>query len=89
MSQVINRKIHKDCPFTEKELMGFYDMLYNVNTAHHCLNPAHPTWTAGSQMFEQHCMNTGLSSEALLREENEYLRERLKQLERKPHESNN
>ena len=89
MTQVINRKIHKDCPFTEKELMGFYDMLYNVNTAHHCLNPAHPTWTAGSQMFEQYCMDTGMSSEALLREESKYLRERLKQLERKPHESNN
>lgn len=51
--------------------MGFYDMLYNVNTAHHCLNPAHPTWTAGSQMFEQLCIDTGMSSEALLREENE------------------
>lgn len=68
--------------------MGFYDMLYNVNAAHHCLNPAHPTWIAGSQMFEQHCMDTGMSSEALLREENERLRNRIKQLERIPHETN-
>ena len=80
MTQVINRKIHKDCPFTEMELMGFYDMLYNVNTVHHCMNPAHPSWIAGSQMFEQHCMDTGMSSEGLLREENERLKEEIKRL---------
>ena len=41
MGKVINKKIHKNCPFSEIELMGFYDMLYNVNTAHYCSNPAH------------------------------------------------
>lgn len=55
MTKVIDRKIHKDCPFSETELMGFYDMLYNVNTACHCMNPPHPSWVAGSQMFEQIC----------------------------------
>lgn len=80
MAQVINRKIHKDCPFTEMELMGFYDMLYNVNAAHHCLNPAPILWAAGSQMFEQHCRSTEKSSEDLLREENERLKEEIKRL---------
>lgn len=56
MPRVITRKIHKDCPFSEKELMGFYDMLYQVNAANRCMNPPHPSWIAGSQMFEQHCM---------------------------------
>mgnify|MGYP003475979162 FL=1 len=55
MTKVINRKIHKGCPFSETELMGFYDMLYNVNTACLCVNPPHPSWIAGSQMFEQIC----------------------------------
>lgn len=80
MPRVINRKFHKDCPFTEKEVMGFYDMLYNVNAANHCMNPAHPSWIAGSQMFEQHCMQTDKSSETLLREENEKLRKQLEDL---------
>lgn len=80
MAGIINRKIHRGCPFSEKELMGFYDMLYNVNTAHHCMNPAHPSWIAGSQMFEQHCMSTDKGSETLLREENEILRKQLEEL---------
>lgn len=53
MGRVINRKIHPDCPFAEEELMTFYDMLYNANAAHHCANPPHPSWVAGSQMAEQ------------------------------------
>ena len=53
MGRVINRKIHPDCPFSEEELMTFYDMLYNVNTGNHCANPPHPAWIAGSQMAEQ------------------------------------
>ena len=71
MRKVINRKIHKNCPFSEIELMGFYDMLYNVNTAHHCSNPAHASWIVGSQIFELLCMNTDSSSETLLHEEND------------------
>ena len=27
MPRVINKKLHKDCPFSEKELMGFYDIV--------------------------------------------------------------
>lgn len=80
MGRVINRKIHKDCPFSERELMGFYDMLYNVNAGNHCMNPAHPSWFAGSQMFEQFCLDTGKSSETLLREENEKLRKEIERL---------
>lgn len=53
MSKVMNSKIHKDCPFTEDEILTFYDMLYNVNTGHHCANPAPSLWSVGSQMFEQ------------------------------------
>lgn len=56
MAKVINRNIHKDCPFTEYELMAFYDMLYQVNSGNHCANPPHPSWIAGGQMFEQLCM---------------------------------
>lgn len=62
--------------------MGFYDMLYNVNAANHCMNPAHPSWIAGSQMFEQHCMQTDKSSETLLREENEKLRKEIERLKK-------
>lgn len=53
MSRVLDRSIHKDCPFTEEELMTFYDMLFNVNTGNHCANPAPILWAGGSQMFEQ------------------------------------
>ena len=80
MPRVINKQLHKDCPFSKKELMGFYDMLYQVNVGNHCMNPPHPSWIAGSQMFEQHCMQTGKSSETLLREENEMLRKQLEDL---------
>lgn len=50
---VSNKKIHKDCPFNEEEIMTFYDMLYQVNTGNHCANPSHPSWVMGSQMREQ------------------------------------
>ena len=50
---VRNKKIHKDCPFDEEEIMGIYDMLYQVNTGNHCANPSHPSWFMGSQMHEQ------------------------------------
>lgn len=80
MPRVISRKIHPDCPFDEYTLMAFYDMLYQVNTGCHCANPPHPSWIAGSQMFEQHCMDTGKTSETLLREENEKLRKQIEEL---------
>ena len=80
MSKCLNRKIHKGCPFTEEELLTFYDMLYNVNTGNHCSNPAPIIWAVGSQMAEQFRMDTGLSSETLLREENEVLRKQLAEL---------
>lgn len=50
---VSNKKIHKDCPFNEEEIMTFYDMLYQVNAGNHCANPSHPSWVMGSQMHEQ------------------------------------
>ena len=45
-------KIHKDCPFTEEEILTFKAMLYQVNTSHRCINPAPFCWVSGYQWWQ-------------------------------------
>ena len=45
-------KIHKDCPFTEEEILTFKAMLYQVNTSHRCINPAPFSWVIGYQWWQ-------------------------------------
>lgn len=45
----MNRKIHKDCPFTAEEIDAFKTMLYSVNTSFRCCNPAPFSWVKGYQ----------------------------------------
>ena len=45
-------KIHKDCPFTEEEILTFKAMLYQVNTSHRCINPAPLCWVRGYQWWQ-------------------------------------
>ena len=80
MAKCVNRKIHKDCPFTEEEIALFHDMLYSINTGNHCMNPAPVLWVGWSQLSEQYQADTGPSFETLLREENEQLRNQLEEL---------
>lgn len=42
-------RVHKDCPFSEREIEVFKDMLYNVNTGNHCANPASVSWFRGTE----------------------------------------
>ena len=46
------RRIHKDCPFTEEEILTFKAMLYQVNTANRCINPAPLCWVSGFQWWQ-------------------------------------
>lgn len=46
-------KIHKDCPFTEEEILTFKAMLYQVNTSHRCINPAPFCWVSGYQWWQE------------------------------------
>lgn len=48
----MNKKVHKDCPFTAEEIDEFKAMLYNVNTSFHCCNPAPVSWTAAWQRHQ-------------------------------------
>lgn len=49
----LQKKVHKDCPFTREEILEIKAMLYNVNTSHHCCNPAPISWAVGYQEYEQ------------------------------------
>lgn len=51
--QRIEKKIHKDCPFTREEILEIKATLYNVNTSHHCCNPAPVHWGVAAQEYEQ------------------------------------
>lgn len=47
------KKVHKDCPFTREEIIEMKAMLYNVNAANHCCNPAPVHWGVAAQEYEQ------------------------------------
>jgi hypothetical protein len=49
----LQKKVHKDCPFTREEILEIKSMLYNVNTSHHCCNPAPIHWGVAAQEYEQ------------------------------------
>lgn len=49
----LQKKVHKDCPFTREEILEIKAMLYNVNTSHHCCNPAPVHWGVAAQEYEQ------------------------------------
>lgn len=49
----LQKKVHKDCPFTREEILEIKSMLYNVNTSHHCCNPAPVHWGVAAQEYEQ------------------------------------
>ena len=49
----LQKKVHKDCPFTREQILEMKAMLYNVNTSHHCCNPAPVHWGVAAQEYEQ------------------------------------
>lgn len=49
----LQKKVHKDCPFTREQILEMKAMLYNVNTSHHCCNPAPVHWGVAAQKYEQ------------------------------------
>ena len=52
LERTMPRRIHKDCPFTEEEILTFKAMLYQVNTSHQCINPAPLCWVSGYQWWQ-------------------------------------
>lgn len=48
----LQKKVHKDCPFTREQILEMKAMLYNVNTANHCCNPAPVHWGVAAQEYE-------------------------------------
>lgn len=51
------RKINKNCPLTEDEILTFKAMLYQVNTSHRCVNPAPFSWVHGYQWWQTEKIN--------------------------------
>lgn len=49
----LQKKVHNDCPFTREQILEMKAMLYNVNTSHHCCNPAPVHWGVAAQEYEQ------------------------------------
>ena len=49
----LQKKVHKDCPFTREQILEMKSMLYNVNTGNHCCNPAPVHWGVAAQEYEQ------------------------------------